>query len=83
MPAFQKPALKTVEKSVSKIEPQKPKREIFADYLSSFEQREISHVESPVEPAPIANNLEASVERLFLEEEALRKAAEELRATAT
>lgn len=77
--AFQTPVSKPDEKSVSNVEPQKVKREIFAEYLSSFDQQKAaSSLDSSVETAASAHVLEASVERLFVEEEALRKAAEDL-----
>src|SRR6266576_501179 len=61
--------------------PKKQKHEIFAEYLSSFEEREA--IGSPASGIPdskndVDNTLDATEERLRREEEALRKAAEAL-----
>ncbi len=79
LPSQPKPAMKPSEETVTSIEAQKGKREIFADYLSAFERQEpVSRVEPPVEASSVSNNLDAGVERLLMEEESLRKAAESL-----
>jgi hypothetical protein len=77
------PATPGVEKAVATSEPKKQRHEIFAEYLSSFEQRESSgRLAPPVMPDPVnnitENNLEATDEQLRLEEEALQKAAQAL-----
>src|SRR6185295_1308641 len=82
-----------VEQSTSQVnEPQKPElpvktetprpvatREIFAEYLTSFESRSpASSSGSSTLPVPSSNSFDVAEEQLRLEEEALRRAADAL-----
>ena len=77
------PATLAAEKPIATADLKKQRHEIFAEYLSSFEQREsLDAAASPSIPAAEGssrrNSLDTTDERLRLQEEALRKAAEEL-----
>ena len=78
---FETPIVRT-QTPASSAETPAPRREIFADYLRSFEERTplTNRVSSPI-PAPPAstiNTLDAADEQLRQEEEALRRAADDL-----
>jgi hypothetical protein len=78
--ASEEPLLQVVEKITADQEPKVQKREIFDEYLSSLEKLQSSSP-SPSEPlsaTPVDNSLNAAEERLPLEEEALRNAAQAL-----
>ncbi len=64
------------EKPVSLVQLAPPKREIFSEYLNSFEHPPL--VNPPVSAPPLPDTFAAMEERLRAEEDALRRAAEEL-----
>src|SRR6266550_1873251 len=70
------PVLDVSEKPVSSLPPAQPKREIFSEYLNSFEHAPL--VNSPASAPPLPDTFAAMEEKLRVEEDALRRAAEEL-----
>ena len=70
------PVVDVSEKPVSSLPPAQPKREIFSEYLNSFEHPPLKN--SPASAPPLPDTFAAMEERLRVEEDALRRAAEEL-----
>ena len=81
-PVKKKPTLHIVEKTAPASEVRTPKREIFAEYLSTFEQKEREaqlNNTMPLNPTPSStNSIENTEHQLLREEEALRNAADAL-----
>ena len=70
------PVVDVSEKLVSSLPPAQPKREIFSEYLNSFEHPPLTNC--PASAPPLPDTFAAMEERLRVEEDALRRAAEEL-----